>query len=144
MPQTAFWVIQIPGWLLVLYLVIAQCTSAISYDLGVRMGTQEPVSNITEIGVAFWKGLAVGDLVFYTPVLALGLIGHWIGSGWGTPVLGAALGITVYWPIVCLITVRTARQAPGWYLANEYQYWIVLPVIALWGLVGLVLVAVNP
>ena len=143
MSAVAFWIIQIPGWVLVLYLAVSQCISAFSYDLGVRMGTQEPEENITRVGVAFWKGLAVGDLVFYTPVLALGLIGHCAGSGWTPAVLGAALGITVYWPIVCLATVCDARAAPGWILAKEYQYWIVLPVIALWGLVGLVVLATG-
>jgi len=143
MSDTAFLIIQIPGWILFFYLIVAQCSSAISYDLGVRMGSQEPAANITEVGVAFWKGLALGDLIFYTPLLGLGLIGHWVGSGWAAAVLGAAMGITVYWPIVCLATVRAARAAPDWHLPKEYQYWIVLPLIALWGLVGLILIATE-
>jgi len=138
------WIIQIPGWLLFVYLALAQCTAAISYDLGVRMGTQEPSRQITEVGVAFWWGLAFADLVFYTPLLGLGLIGHIFGSTWSGPVLGAALGITVYWPIVSLATVRKARTAPGWSLPKERQYWIVLPVISLWGAVGLWLMSATP
>jgi len=132
-----FWSLQAPGWLLVAYLVLAQCLSALSYRLGVRMGTQEPASRITEVGVAFWWGLALADLVFYTPLLALGLYGHWTGSPWGPLVLAAALGITVYWPIVSLATVARARAAPGWSLPKERQYWIVLPLIAGWGAWGL-------
>ena len=58
MTDFAFWFVQIPGWLLFLYLVIAQCIPAFSYQIGVRMGTQEPAENITEVGVAFFKGLA--------------------------------------------------------------------------------------
>lgn len=137
MVDAAFWAIQVPGWALFSYLVIAQCASAVSYNLGVRMGTQEPAESISEVGVAFFKGLAFGDLVFYTPVLGLALIGQIIGANWAPLALGAALGITVYWPIVCLWTVRSARDAPGWHLPKEAQYWIVLPIIALWGLVGL-------
>ncbi len=34
-----FWLIQGPGWALVAYLVWAQCLTAFSYALGVRMGT---------------------------------------------------------------------------------------------------------
>ena len=76
----AFWFIQIPGWLLFFYLVVAQCTAAVSYQLGVRMGTQEPAEQITVVGTAFWWGLAFADLIFYTPILGLGLIGHLLGS----------------------------------------------------------------
>ena len=110
MASLEFWLIQGPGWALVLYLLVAQCTAAFSYDLGIRMGTQEPAENITEVGVAFFWGVAFADL-FYTPLLAVGLIGHAAGSSWADAVLGAALGITVYWPIFCLATVWRARGA---------------------------------
>ncbi|MCP3972600.1 MAG: hypothetical protein GY717_20210 [Rhodobacteraceae bacterium] len=133
----AFWAIQGPGWLLVAYLVVAQCLSAVSYGLGVRLGMQEPAGQITEVGVGFFWAFAFADLVFYTPILALGLVGHWLGSGWGVPVLAAALGTTVYWPIVCLAGVARTRGAPGWSLPKERDYWIVLPGIALWGAWGL-------
>ena len=59
----AFWLIQVPGWLLFAYLVVAQCVPAVSYALGVRMGTQEPGDRITEVGVAFFKGYAGADLI---------------------------------------------------------------------------------
>ncbi len=135
--QVAFWFIQGPGWLLVLYLAVAQCLPAFNYEIGVRMGTQEPASGITAIGRAFFWAFAAADLV-YTPLLALGLLGHAIGATWTPLVLGAALGITVYWPIVCLAAVWSARGAPGWSLPKEGQYWVVLPLIAAWALAGLV------
>lgn len=139
MSDVAFWIIQGPGWLLVLYLIYAQCSAAISYDLGVRIGTQEPPERVTAVGAAFWWGFAFADLVFYTPLLALGLLGHAAGAGWTALVLGAALGVTVYWPITCLAAIWRARGADGWSLPKERQYWAVLPAIAGWGLLGLVL-----
>ncbi len=143
MTDFAFWFIQIPGWLLFFYLVVAQCTAAISYQLGVRTGTQESAEQITEVGVAFSWAFALADLVFYTPILGLGLIGHFLGLSWVPIVLGAALGITVYWPIVSLGTVKAARNAEGWSLPKEQQYWIVLPVIALWGVMGIVFLGMT-
>ena len=133
----AFWAIQIPGWLLFVYLGIAQCTSAVSYSWGVRMGTQEPADRITEVGVAFFKGYAGADLLIYVPLLGLGLIAHAMTLPWSAVVLGAALGITVYWPIACLWTVKAARNAKDWDLPKEEQYWIVLPAISGWGVLGL-------
>lgn len=143
MSTIAFWLIQVPGWLLFAYLLAAQCTAAVSYSLGVKMGTQEPADRITEVGVAFFKGYAGADLVYYTPLLALGLVGHVLGSSWAAVVLGAALGVTVYWPIACLWTVKAARGAAGWDLPKEVQYWIVLPAIAGWGVLGLFLVSLG-
>jgi len=132
-----FWALQGPGWLLLLYLGYAQGIPAFDYDLGVAMGTQEPAGNVTEVGTAFWWGFAVGDLVFYIPVLAAGLAGQLMAKAWGRVALAAALGITAYWPIVALATVAAARDAAGWSLPRESEYWVVLPVIAGWGLWGL-------
>lgn len=143
MSNIAFWVIQIPGWMLFVYLLAAQCTAAVSYALGVKMGTQEPAERITAVGVAFFKGYAGADLVFYTPLLGLGLLGHLLGSSWSLVVLSAALGITVYWPIACLWTVKAARGAEGWDLPKEGQYWIVLPLIAGWSALCLILLLVG-
>jgi hypothetical protein len=142
-PELAFWIVQVPGWLLFLYLVVAQCTSALSYTLGVKMGTQEPAERITEVGVAFFKGFAGADLVFYVPLLGFGLIGHYLGAVWTDLILGAALGVSIYWPVTCLWAVRAAKGAPGWALPKEAQYWIVLPVITLWAAVAMTVMLAN-
>lgn len=86
-----FWVLQVPGWVIVALLILGQGIAAFDYELAVRMGTQD----------------------------------------------SAALGITVYWPVVCLATVVAARDAEGWNPANVDTFWIVLPLIALWGAWGL-------
>jgi hypothetical protein len=131
--------IQVPGWLLLIYLVVAQGITAFSYDLGVSMGTQESAEVITAVGAAFWYGFAFGDLLIYIPILLIGLIGHLRTTGWANIVMGAALGITVYWPIVCLSALVDARGAPGWNITSEVPYWIVCLIIAVWGIVGLIL-----
>jgi len=132
-----FWVLQGPGWLLLLYLVYAQAIPAFDYELGVTMGTQEPAAQITEVGTAFWYGFAFGDLVVYVPLLALGLIGHGLNWNWSRCVLSAALGITIYWPVVCLAAIVAARGTAGWNLTDETPYWIVLPSITFWSAWGL-------
>lgn len=139
--SAGFWVLHGTGWLLLLYLAYAQAIPAFNYELGVAMGTQEPAEQITEVGVAFWYGFAFGDLLVYLPLLALGLISNGLGRNWGQVILAAALGITVYWPVVCLSAVVAARGAPGWSLISELPYWLVLPLVTCWGLWGLFYIA---
>lgn len=134
------WWLQIPGWLLLAYLFYAQAIPAFDYELGVRMGTQESAQKITEVGAAFWYGFAFSDLVIYIPLLGAGLIGHWLDRPWWRAIFGAALGITIYWPVVVLATAVDARNASGWDI-DETDYWIVLPAIAAWALWGLLRVA---
>ncbi len=136
----AFWALQGPGWLLLIYLIYAQGISAFGYELGVAMGTQEPVEMVTEVGAAYWYGFALGDLLTYIPILCVGLIGHLCGTNWGRIALAAALGITVYWPVVSLAALVDARDAAGWNISNEMPYWIVCFLIAIWGAGGLWLV----
>ena len=133
----SFWFLQVSGWLFAAYLIYAQGVSALSYDYGVAMGTQESATQISEVGTAFWYGFAFGDAVFYIPLLVVGLVAFAKGYGWGRGLLIAAMGITVYWPIVCLAAIVAARGAPAWSLPKESDYWIVLPLIALWGAWGL-------
>lgn len=136
----AFWALQGPGWLLLAYLIYAQGIAAFGYDIGVAMGTQEPVDKITEVGAAFWYGFALGDLLTYIPILLVGLVGHLRGVYWGRILLAAALGITVYWPAVCLAALVDARGAAGWNVDSELPYWVVCITIAAWGVCGLWLI----
>ena len=131
----AYWWLQIPGWLLLAYLFYAQAIPAFDYELGVRMGTQEAARKITEVGAAFWYGFAFSDLVVYIPLLGAGLIGQYLARPWWRVIFGAALGITIYWPVVVLAAAVDARGASGWDL-DETAYWIVLPTIAAWALWG--------
>jgi len=141
--RIGIWALQGPGWLLLGYLIYAQGIPAFDYDLGIAMGTQEPAENVTEVGAAFWWGFAFGDLVFYIPLLAAGLAGQMIAKDWGRVALTAALGITAYWPIVALATVAAARDASGWSLPKESEYWVVLPLIAAWAAWGLCYMTVD-
>lgn len=128
-----FWLVQIPGWILLAYLSYAQAIPAFDYELGVRMGTQESALQITEVGAAFWYGFAFADLVVYIPLLATGLLGHWRKRPWSRIVLGAALGIAIYWPVVVLAAAVDARDASGW-IIDETPFWVALPIILAWAL----------
>ena len=132
-----FWNLQISGWIFLALLTYGQGIAAFDYDLAVRMGTQDSSKKVTEVGVAFWRGFAFADVAVYIPLLIIGLIGHYRNKAWGRIALAAALGVTVYWPVICLAAVLYAQGAPGWSLDLNLAYAIILPVISVWGLWGL-------
>ena len=106
------------------------------------MKTQEPVEVIGPIGMAFYKAFSVADTFVYLPILISGLLLH-LSTG-DSPdnkssliLLAAAYGITVYWPIDCLAAVIYAKGSWNLQEEAEAEYFLVLPVIALWGLVCL-------
>ncbi len=126
------WILQITVWIFAVYLIIAQCIPALDYELGACMGTQETALRVTNVGVAYWWAFAFADLVFYAPLIVACLVGHALRRVWGRILLAAALGITIYWPLVSLAAVAAARDVSGWDLPSESQYWIILPWITLW------------
>lgn len=119
--------LKVPGWLIFWYLVIGQCIPAIDFDLGIRMGTQDSPEVVTPVGVAFWKGFCVADLVFYVPMLGLGLYAYETDPLY----LAVALGITIYWPIVCLVAAFSARGSLEWIL-DDRPFLVVLPLFVVW------------
>lgn len=79
------------------------------------IGIQEPVNEITKVGVALNKGFALGDTVIYMPFFAM---------------LGA-MAVTVYWPIISLSTLFFAKGTPSYGFTNITSYSITLTLIAL-------------
>jgi hypothetical protein len=141
------WLVEIPGWSLLLYLVLVQAPSAVNYEWGALAGVQESQEQITPIGVAFNTGCARTDVAVYIPLLAAGLVGYGRhGHGgqrreWGRVCLAAASGMTLYWTLEYMFVLPEARSS--WNLGDETAYWIVLPIIALWAFVTLGYLAMD-
>jgi hypothetical protein len=126
--STSVWLIEIPGWFLLIYLVLVQGLSAFNHDWGVRMGVQETQEQITHVGVAFGIGCARADVAVYIPLLA--------AVWWDTVV-----GMTLYWPLEYTFALPEARSS--WDLGDETAYWIFLPIVALWAFVALGYLALD-
>ena len=133
-----FWILIIMGILILLLLFLGQMMSFINYEFTVKMGLQESVNVISEMGVAMNKGFGVGDTVVYIPLLVLGLVGLWIRKEWGIITMAAALGITAYWPIVAYVTLVFAKGSPGFHFSNYASYAVLLSIITIYGIWGVV------
>lgn len=125
------------GALLIVIYILGQTMAIINYDFAVSIGLQEPVHEITDVGVALNKGFGLGDTVFYIPLFIIGIIGMLKRSAIGLYAMFGALAITIYWPIVGLATVFFAKGAPGWYFTDYASYSVILSLIILYGIWGI-------
>lgn len=126
-----FWFLISICILLAIMLILGQTLSLINYDLTVSLGLQESAEEVSDVGVAWAKGFAFGDTVFYLPLLLLGIIGLLKRRSWDFYSMFGALAITVYWPIVSLSTIFMVCGGCGIYLKivinsligiiNEYE-----------------------
>ncbi len=140
---TGFWFLIGFGVLLNLIYVLGQTMAVINYDFAVSIGLQEPVNEITEIGVALNKGFGLGDTVFYIPLFVVGIIGLLQRTTLGLFAMLGAMAVTVYWPVVALSTVIFAIGAPGWHFTDYTSYSILLSLIALYGIWGFLFLYKN-
>lgn len=135
--STGFWMLLGFGALLIVIYILGQTMAIINYDFAVSIGLQEPVHEITDVGVALNKGFGLGDTVFYIPLFIIGIIGMLKRSAIGLYAMFGALAITIYWPIVGLATVFFAKGAPGWYFTDYASYSVILSLIILYGIWGI-------
>ena len=135
--SAGFWILISFGILLNILYLFGQTMALISYDFTVRIGLQEPIEDITAIGIALNKGFGLGDSLVYMPLFILGILGLFKRTVWGYYTMSAAMGITIYWPVVSIATVFFAMGSEGWNFGDYTSYSFLLGFIALYGLWGL-------
>ena len=132
-----FWVLMILGILSSVMFLVGQTMSFINYDFTVSIGLQESKDIVGEMGVAINKGFGVGDTIIYLPLLVIGIVGLWLRKMWGLFAMAGALGVTAYWPMVCIFYLLFAKDSPGFSFTNFTSYTILLTAFTVYGLWGL-------
>ena len=134
---SGFWILMIFGVLILLMLIMGQTMSFINYEFAVSIGLQESEKAVGKMGVTVNKAFGVGDTMIYLPIMLAGLIGLWLKKTWGLFTMAAAMGITAYWPMVCLFVLIFSEGTPGFNFDDFTTYTIVLTSITIYGLWGL-------
>ena len=122
--------------ILVIMFLLGQTLSLFNYKLTVAWGLQESSEEVGDVGVAFLKGYAFGDTIFYIPLLVLGIIGLIKRRKWGLYSMFGALAISVYWPATILYAVFIERTAITLTPDKYISFSILLPLIMIYGLLG--------
>lgn len=133
----SFWFLISIGAILNIIYLLGQTMAVINYDFTVSVDLQEPVNEITEVGVALNKGFGLGDTIFYIPLFIIGIIGLLKRKTFGLYAMFGAMAITVYWPIVSLSTLYFAAGAPGFHFTDYASYSVILSLITAYGIWGL-------
>lgn len=111
-PTVVTWILVVIGWLLALFLVLAQGLMVLrphsQRAKEIVIGKGEDWRDQTHFKSAY--GLAVGDLGVQVPLVAAGGVGVVLGEAWGYLLWAAGASITSYISIVL------------WFLEREYVY----------------------
>ena len=134
---TAFRFLIITAVILNLFYLLGQTTAVFFYSFPESIGLQEPMDEITEVGVALNKGFGLGDTLIYSPLFIIGIIGLLKDKVFGIYCMTGALAITAYWPVVALSTLYFAKGSPGWGFTDYTSYTILLTLITLYGVWGI-------
>ena len=132
-----FWMLISISVLLLVFLLIGQTFSLINYNTAVRLGLQESVEEIGQVGIAFAKGFAFADTAAYIPLLLSGVIGLLKRKKWGVYVMFASCAISVYWPLAHLFAIYIERDAITLQSEKYISFPITLSLIILYGLWGM-------
>ena len=132
-----FWTLIVIGTFLTVVFLAGQTLSLIDHDLTVSLGLQESEAEISDVGIAFAKGFAFGDTVFYIPLFVIGMVGLFRNKPWGIFSMTGALAITVYWPVVHLFAIYAGKDAINLSPEKYISYSILLPLIVIYGLWGM-------
>lgn len=138
-----FWILIGIGIVLNIFYLLGQTSAIINYDFAVSIQLQEPVNNVTEVGVALNKGFGLGDTLAYIPLFILGIVGILRKTSVGLFAMLGAMAITIYWPIVALSTLCFAYGSPGWQFTDYTSYAIILSLIEIYGIWGFVYLFKN-
>ena len=133
----SFWVLISAAIVLIIFLIAGQTFSLIDYELAIDLGLQESENEIGKVGIAFAKGFAFGDTIFYIPMLVLGILGLIKGKKWGAFFMFGGLAISVYWPIVHLYTIYIETDAIVLNPDKYISFPIILSLITIYGLWGI-------
>jgi hypothetical protein len=134
----SFWVLILATIVLIIFLTAGQTLSLIDYDLAIDLGLQESEKEIGKVGIAFAKGFALGDTIFYIPILVLGILGLIKGKKWGALFMFGGLAISVYWPIVHLYAIYIETDAIVLNPDKYISFPIILTLITVYGLWGII------
>lgn len=132
-----FWILIIIAIFLNIMFLLGQTWSLFDYEFTVSIGLQESLAEVKEIGVAWAKGFAFGDTIFYMPLFIIGIVGLFKRRFWGILSMFGALAITAYWPLVHLYTMYIGKNA--FELSPEkYVYYpiffLLLVIYSLWSM----------
>ena len=118
-------------------MLIGQTMAVFNYDLAVRLGLQESLSQVGEFGVQINRAFGAGDTVVYVPLMLVSLVGLFLRKRWSLLTTAAVAGVSAYWSVTILFTLLFLRGVPGYEYTPGLEIWIFVISYAILGVLGL-------
>lgn len=134
----AFWVIVVFFSLTMVLLLMGQTMAVFNYNFAVKLGLQESVEDVSEFGVQINRAFGVSDTVVYFTLMAVSLVGLFLGKRWSLLTTASAMGISAYWATAVIFMLVFLRGVPGYNLVPGFEYWLLTAIYVIFGVWGLI------
>lgn len=132
----AFWVFTVFMALSVPLLLAGQTISVFYYDLTVRLGLQESVSQVSQFGVEVNRAFGAGDTLVYIPLLIASLVGLWFKKEWALVTTSAVAGVSAYWSSTIIFMFLFLPGTSGYNYTPGLDIWLFVGAYLLFGVWG--------
>ncbi len=132
----AFWLIVIFLAISIILTIAGQTTSVFNYDLAVKLGLQESVVEISELGVQVNRAFGAADTIIYIPLMIVSLIGLIFKKSWSLVTTGAVVGVSAYWALTVTFMFLFFPGVSGYNFVPSVDYWVFVSLYIVFGIWG--------
>ncbi|MDH3974786.1 MAG: hypothetical protein OEV42_10955 [Deltaproteobacteria bacterium] len=139
----AYWVITVFLALSALLLLMGQTMAIVNYDFAVQLGLQEDVTEVGEYGLQLNRAFGAADTLVYLPLILISLVGLFLRKRWSLTITAAVMGISAYWATTIVFMLFFLTGIPHYYLEPGIEYGLILGAYIIFGLWGMIYLAVR-
>lgn len=129
----AFWVIVLFLGASIILMLMGQTMAVFNYDLAVRLGLQESLTDVSRFGVEVNRGFGASDTVVYIPLLVVSLAGLLLKRHWSLLTTAAAAGVSAYWAVTVTFILFFLPGTPGYSYVPGPEIWLFVGTYAVFG-----------
>ena len=134
----AFWIIIVFLIVSTVLLLMGQTMAIFNYEFAVKLGLQEDVREVGQIGVQVNRAFGARDTLVYIPLMAISLIGLFLRKRWSLVTTAGVMAISVYWSTTVAFMLVFLPGVHNYNLVPGPEYWLFVLAYIIFGVCGVV------
>ena len=122
---------------LTVMILLGQSSAVFNYDFAVSLSLQESADKVGSHFVQFNRAVGAADTVAYIPLLVASIIGLLLRQRWALYTTAAVMGISLYWPVICLFMMLFMSGESGYNFPLSPSYVAIFVAVMAFGAWGL-------